>query len=341
MAIMALTAISAMLVSTTPPAAATPAADFVAENEGSHPMKMEWWYVTGHLTGVDPNGNVRKYGIQDTFWKNHPAWGYDGYAQHMAITDLNRGTYTQGNKNGSGITTDPPGGGFDVGLEDWVFKGKDGYNTVYGDVNWGDYVLDLRTSPAKPAALHGGDGFIDWAPFPTSGYYSWTKLNVSGTIMDHGVKVTLTGGQAWMDHQWFDGEATAGWDWYSVQLDNGNEYMVFLVKDSSGNYSSKFGTLVKPNGSTTEISGSQLSMTPRGSWTSPRSGRTYTSGWNLNIPGGTLVITPKQLDQESNLAIPDLDYWEGASTVTGTIDGNAVTGQSYTEITPVQCICGF
>jgi predicted secreted hydrolase len=82
-------------------------------------------------------------------------------------------------------------------------------------------------------------------------------------------------------------------------------------------------------------------MTPLGSWTSPRSGRTYSSGWEVTVPGGQLRIAPKQLDQESNPVFPDLDYWEGATTVTGTVNGAAVTGKGYTEITPVQCLCGF
>ena len=144
-----------------------------------------------------------------------------------------------------------------------------------------------------------------------------------------------------MDHQWFNGGTTAGWDWYSVQLDNGVDYMVFFVRDANGNYSQIFGTRVAPDGSTTELAPASLSMTPLGSWTSPTSGKTFSSGWQVNVPGGSLTIMPKLLNQESHLAIPHVDYWEGASTVTGTINGVAVTGKSFTEITPVQCLCGF
>ncbi|MFD4429790.1 lipocalin family protein [Nocardia sp. NPDC058497] len=302
---------------------------------------MEWWYVTGHLEGKAPDGSVRKYGFQSTLFRNHPAIGLDGLAHHMAVTDLQRNTYTQGNKNDIGITVDPAGGGFDVGLQDWVLRGKDGNNTIAGNVSWGDYVLDIRTTASKPAAPHGGDGFVQFAPFGDSGYYSWTGLDVSGTIKDHGTTVTITGGEAWMDHQWFDGGTTAGWDWYSVQLDNGVDYMIFLVKGPDGQYSTKFGTRIEPNGKTTELAAGELSMTPAGTWKSPRSNRTYTSGWEVHVPGGSFTITPKQQDQESNLILPDLDYWEGAATVTGTVDGKAVTGKSYTEITPVQCLCGF
>lgn len=335
-------ALAAILISTTAgPAAALTPAQFVDQNERAHNNQMEWWYVTGHLNGVDATGKTYRYGIQSTFFKNHPWWGYDGYAHHMAVTDLNRGTYTQGNKNGTGFTSTACCSGYNVGLEDWDLQGDNGSHLISGNVNWGDYVLDVRATANKPAALHGGDGFVDFAPFGDSGYYSWTGLDVAGTVWDHGVKVTITGGEAWMDHQWFDGGTTAGWDWYSIQLDNGVDYMVFLVRGANGAYSQKFGTRVAPDGSTTELSPSQLTMTPLGSWTSPRSGRTYSSGWRVNVPGGSFTVSPKLLDQESNLVLPDLDYWEGASTVTGTINGSAVSGKSYTEITPVQCLCGF
>lgn len=314
---------------------------WVGQNERAHSTQMEWWYITGHLTGVDATGKTYRYGIQDTYFKNHPAWGYDGYSQHMAVTDLNRGTYTQGNKNGTGVTSTACCNGYNVGIDDWDLKGEDGSNTIYGNVNWGDYVLNLRTTPNKPAAKHGGDGFVDFAPFGDSGYYSWTGLDVSGTVIDHGVKVTITGGEAWMDHQWFEGGTTAGWDWYSVQLDNGVDYMLFFVRGAGGSYSQIFGTKVAPNGATTELAPSSLTMSPRGSWTSPRTDRTYSSGWTVTVPGGSLTIDPLQLDQESSLVMPPVDYWEGATRVAGTIDGASVTGKGYTEITPVQCICGF
>lgn len=335
-------ALSLVALIAAPSHALTPA-QFVDQNERAHSTQMEWWYITGHITGVDPNGVVHNYGIQDTFFKNHPWWGYDGYSQLMAVTDLNRGTYTQGQKNGTGITSTACCSGYNVGIDDWDLQGDNGWHRVYGNVNWGDYILDLTFNANKPAALHGGDGFVPFQPFGTSsGYYSWTGLNVGGIIWDHGVKVTVTGGEAWMDHQWYDGYATGGWDWYSIQLDNGVDYMVFLIKDANGNYVTKFGTKIAANGTTTELTSSQVSMVNNGvNWTSPRSGRTYNLGWTVNVPGGSLTITPKQLDQEANLSIPNVDYWEGASTVTGTIDGVAVTGKSFTEITQPQCLCGF
>ena len=326
------------------PSSAVTAAQFVDQNERAHNNQMEWWYITGHLTGVDTNGVVHNYGFQDTFFKNHPWWGYDGYSQEMAVTDLNRGTYTQGQKQGTGVTSTACCSGYNVGIDDWDLQGDNGYHRVYGNVNWGDYVLDLTMNANKPAALHGGDGYVPFQPFGTqSGYYSWTGLDVGGTVWDHGLQVTITGGEAWMDHQWYDGYATGGWDWYSIQLDNNVDYMVFLIKDANGNYVTKFGTQVAADGTTTELTSSQVSMSNTNgvNWTSPRSSRTYRLGWTVTVPGGSLTITPQVLDQESNLSIPAIDYWEGTATVSGMLNGVAVTGKSYTEITQPQCLCGF
>jgi hypothetical protein len=40
-------------------------------------------------------------------------------------------------------------------------------------------------------------------------------------------------GQSWMDHQWgaFNFASGAGWDWFSIQLSNGQQYMLYFVRD--------------------------------------------------------------------------------------------------------------
>jgi predicted secreted hydrolase len=47
-------------------------------------------------------------------------------------------------------------------------------------------------------------------------------------------------------------------------------------------------------------------------------------------------MTVKSLlaNQELTVPIVDSGYWEGDSSITGTVNGSAVTGQGYTEITP-------
>ena len=38
---------------------------------------------------------------------------------------------------------------------------------------------------------------------------------------------------AWMDHQWGDFITLTGtgWDWFSLRLDDGSAYMVYVIRD--------------------------------------------------------------------------------------------------------------
>jgi predicted secreted hydrolase len=78
-------------------------------------------------------------------------------------------------------------------------------------------------------------------------YVSFSRLAVTGEI--NGQAVT---GAAWMDHEWFTHQlesSQTGWDWFSVQLDNGGDLMRFQLRrrdggidpDSSGAYIDKQG----------------------------------------------------------------------------------------------------
>jgi len=64
--------------------------------------------------------------------------------------------------------------------------------------------------------------------------------------------------------------------------------------------------------------------------TSPTTGQTYGTGWRVNIPAlhASLKVTASPKLQEI-LAGPGI--YEGASTVTGTYEGKAVTGQAEVE----------
>jgi len=74
-------------------------------------------------------------------------------------------------------------------------------------------------------------------------------------------------------------------------------------------------------------------MTPQGTWTSPSSGRTYDQNWIAKVPGGTLKFTTRIADQEQRSPLTrHFAYYEGACTVSGTINGQDVTGYAYAEV---------
>ena len=96
------------------------------------------------------------------------------------------------------------------------------------------------------------------------------------------------------------------------------------------------GTRVEPNGEATNLAPSTFAEQASGSWTSPATGVTYSSGWNVEVPGGELTITPDLVDQELDLLdTQGVAYWEGDVSIQGQINGVPVAGVGYTEINPV------
>jgi predicted secreted hydrolase len=124
-----------------------------------------------------------------------------------------------------------------------------------------------------------------------------------------------------------------GWDWFSIQLDNQVELMLFYLRRADGSvdpYSS--GTLIFPDGSTQTLDREDFSITVTDDWHSPHSGATYPAGWQVSIPEQAieLTITPYLADQELQVSFI---YWEGAVQVSGTMNGQMVRGNGYVELT--------
>jgi len=304
------------------------------QDEAPHQDPQEWWYFVGHLQGTDPAGHVHTYGFEYVTFQLLGLAPVPVYFGNFAITDLTKGTFQYAVEQDSYPVPSTPDR-FDLHTGDWTMSGGSGKDTLHAALP--DYTLDLQLRTTQPATLHGDDGVIPYGPFGTSAYYSWTSLLAGGTIVDHGVPVKVAG-VSWMDHQWgaFNIASGAGWDWFSVQLTNGHQYMLYFIRDSSGAVVQTIGTEVGPGGTATPLDPASIHETATGSWTSPATGITYGSGWKVTVPGGSFTVTPKQVDQEVDLlsTAQGVVYWEGAVTVQGTVGGRPVTGVGYTEVNP-------
>ncbi|MFF1450326.1 lipocalin family protein [Streptomyces sp. NPDC058274] len=304
----------------------------IPQDEAPHHDPDEWWYFVGHLSGVDAQGHQHCYGFEQVTFQLLDQGPAPLYVGHFAITDLTRGTFQYDAALDSYPVPDTPNE-YALHTGAWTMSGASGKAKLHAALP--EYQLDLQLQSTKPVTLHGDHGTIPYGPLGTSKYYSWTSLGATGTVIDHGVPVKVTG-VSWSDHQWgaFDFSTGAGWDWFSVQLTNGKQYMLYFIRDKNGVIVETLGTLVDKLGRTTNLSPSQLSETATGSWTSPRTGITYGSGWKVNVPGGQLTVTPNLVDQELDLSSVGRVYWEGSVSVRGTVSGSPVSGVGYTEINP-------
>jgi predicted secreted hydrolase len=197
--------------------------------------------------------------------------------------------------------------------------------------------LDLTLTDTTGPVLQGDQGYSQKGPQPgqASYYYSQPHLVSDGTVQV-GKESHSVNGLSWMDHE-FSTSALAddqvGWDWFSIQLSDGSELMVFQIRKADGSldlFSS--GTWIAQNGETQHLSQNEFKIQALGTWKSPHSGATYPARWSVKVPqlGLDLQIDPWLSDQELNVSY---SYWEGAVRVQGQRLGQPVTGNGYVELT--------
>ena len=118
-----------------------------------------------------------------------------------------------------------------------------------------------------------------------------------------------------MDHEFSTSvlsEGQTGWDWFSLQLDDNSELMLFLLREEDGSIAPfSAGTYVASDGSTQSLSfaNGDFVMTPLRTWSSPQSGGEYPIAWRIEIPALGIILTTSALidDQENVLSYA---YWD-------------------------------
>jgi len=330
--------------------AALPGYEFeFPRDHGSHEdFRTEWWYYTGHLN----TESGRRFGFELTFFRvgvvppDVPAggrWDLRNLAlAHFALTDINgkRFRYYEKANRASPFTAAAATGFLDVFNEGWkATTSPDGSWRLIAKTN-GDAV-DLTLKTRKPPAIHGENGISIKAPVAgyASHYYSMTRLEVSGTVTAAGKSERCTG-LAWMDHEFGSSalrENQQGWDWFSVQLDNETELMLYQIRRSDGTPDvTSSGSLVTSDGTVIHIRRDQMQITTTRRWRSPRTGATYPMRWKIAVPSLRLSLMLDPYLENQELVTRDstqVTYWEGAVRATGSLENTAVSGNGYVEMT--------
>ena len=298
-------------------------------DEGAHLTPIEWWYFNGLLTD-DTGGDYSFHYV--TFQSVLPS-GFTPRLLQLSWADHGKEVYLTDERPELPLL-EATKAAFSFQVNDWSMAG-DGtdYSMTF---NTGGYSVALQAVSNKPATLHQGKGLVDLGRAGESYYYSRTRLATTGTLTIGEEQRQVTG-LAWMDHQWGDFSiAPVGWDWMSLQLDDGSDLMISMVWDSTDHQPiNSYGTYVPPNGQPRNISGENISLTATGSWTSAVTGTTFPVGWNLEVESLnlSLTLTPALLDSEfqGSKYVPPA-YWEGAVHVNGTQNGQTVTGNGFAEL---------
>jgi len=319
------------------------------EAHGPHPdYQTEWWYYTGNLDTADG----RPFGYQLTFFRRAlrpPAetadrasgWAADQvYMAHFALTDVagrEHHAFERFSRGAAGLAgaEAPP---FAVWLEDWRVEqtGDDAYHLIAAADG---IALELDLHDRKGPVLQGEQGYSRKGADPAnaSAYYSQTRLTARGEVRVGG-EVFAVEGLSWMDHEYSTSalaEGQVGWDWFSIQLDDGSEFMLYTIRLDDGHIDPySHGLYVHAGGSTERLlhRAGDYKIEVLDTWRSPHTGAEYPARWRVRIPGQNLTVElqPWLPDQEMNVSYA---YWEGAVRVRGERDGEAVGGAGYVEMT--------
>jgi predicted secreted hydrolase len=332
--------------------------DFPHDHGAHDAYRTEWWYYTGHLRADDGH----RYGFELTFFRvgvprvapailpaapresdagriagatQTSAWELHNLAlAHFAITDIDGKAFRFYEKlnRSSPFTAHAADGYLDVFNEGWrATTLPDGSWRIVAAQN-GD-AIDLTLRARKPPAIHGENGVSVKATGEgyASHYYSMTRLEAAGRVNRRACN-----GQAWMDHEFGSSalrENQRGWDWYSVQLDNDSELMLYVIRRADGTPDvTSSGSLITADGRVIPIRHDQMQITTRRTWKSKKSGATYPLGWKISIPTLRISLTLEPLLDDQELVTREstrVTYWEGAVSVTG----SGVNGEGYVEMT--------
>ena len=311
------------------------------QDEAPHTDLTEWWYYTGHMNATEPDGSQHHYGFELVIFQVLRSDLPPVYAAHFAISDVTRGEFHFDQRRLIEPNAIIPDGsstsGIDIHVGDWSIQGVNGLDHLTAVM--ANYGMHIDLLGVKSATLHNGNGLITYGLGGFSYYYSRTRMALSGTLSDHNQLLAVTG-EAWMDHQWgnFLTLGGGGWAWYSIQLKNNTEMMIYFIHDTSGKIVSTYAGYIDANSNDHLLPASSLQSTVLDHWVSPVTGAKYPSGWRLDINDpqvkATLTLIPQLKNQELVvLQSTGNSYWEGAVTINGQMDGKSVRGEGYVELT--------
>ena len=298
-------------------------------DEGIHAAPLEWWYFNGHIAAKDG----REFSFHFVTFQSVLEDGFTPRIAHLSWADHEKGLHLAAEQPDLPIL-ETTSGEFDITIAGWHMSGDGQAYQLSFQV--GDYAVELEADARKPAVLHDDTGFVDLGVAGKTFYYSRTDLETTGTVSISGDSLPVTG-TTWFDHQWGNFSiAPIGWDWLSLNLDDGSDLMVSVVWDQEDrSHIATYGTYVPPDSDPVHLPAPDVSLEPTGSWTSPDTGGEYPMSWKLNVDslGLALILAPVIERSEFNISqfIPVI-YWEGAVSASGAREGSPVSGKGFVEM---------
>jgi predicted secreted hydrolase len=291
------------------------------EDEGLHSNEMEWWYYNGHLE----TESGKKYSFHLTTFVVNNVMSHTVF--HGSLSDHQQGKHYIDQIRLGGKPSLATKEGFKFKQGNWLVQGSNGHDRI--TMNNKHFTLDLSLESTQAPILQGDNGIILLKGDESSYYYSRTRMKAIGTLQIDGFEESVTG-ISWFDHQWGDfSTVNLSWDWFSLQLDDGIDLMIYQIRDNNGNPIRYEGSYTQ-QGRTEILKNADFIVTPLSEWTSKKTSIIYPVSWNIKIPKKNINLNLKsivnQSEFDSKLTTYNI-YWEGAISVDG-----SHTGKGFIEL---------
>lgn len=308
-------------------------------DEGHHNGEnVEWWYTSGHLTGSS-TGNKYSY-ILSYFY--YPALGYDGF-RIMNLSNDDTGEFF----------TETAPLRYDILAEDSLnikaIISQDITETWTNQTDLNGQIipfnysisaesengsLNLEYEGLKSPLILAENGLFDIGGFSYTYYFSLTGSSVSGTINFNGLIEEVTG-TSWIDHQYgnFNPLTAEDYEWFSIQLSNDmdlNIWNLFTAARIIPDLES-FRHMSVYVDSLTQYTTKDFNIERLKYVYMPDSVNCYSQKWRLTSPINNIDLVITTLHNYSEVHLP-FRFYEGSTTVTGTVNGSPVTGTGFAEL---------
>jgi predicted secreted hydrolase len=315
------------------------------EDFGPHPnYQTEWWYYTGNLE----TATGQPFGFQLTFFRqaltSNPEVTASQlrsnqiYSAHFTVSDIeDRHFYpyerfSRGNIELAGAEVP-----YRVWLQNWSATELEP-GQVRLQAKSDQTALDLVVRQTLPPILQGDRGLSikGLEPGNASYYYSLVQQPTSGTITIKDKTYPVTG-LTWKDHEYSTSAltpGTVGWDWFSMQFDNGSALMLYLLRREDGTLeSTSAGTFIAADGVTETLNAADWTVKTLDTWKSPKSKSVYPARWQIDIPKLNFSVQGKSMLPDQELNTSTATYWEGAVAFNGQLKEQEIHGKGYVELT--------
>jgi len=229
--------------------------------------------------------------------------------------------------------------------------------------------VTLTISPFDPNPVWFAEGDAGCAPCLDGvgyRYYSYPSLQVTGSVqIGSEVLIPSVTGSGWLDHQWESGMTPLGyvsnawlraavvvgqnsqktpfnlnppWNWFLIHLDNKTQITAILLPApavSKGMGPFKLTNAVLLGGSASKFHKKELNngRVTYHAWVTHRETK-YPSGWTLEFPDDDIVLyltTTLPPPSGFGMNAGGDEFMETGVVVTGTVDGNTITGSGVAE----------